>query len=237
MRGRDDRGGESLTPGSGGAPPAPSATLLAALGDLKPVRTRVPARAVALLAMAGLAAAAAGPLVAGLRRDLGALPAIWVVAAAAAWLAGLLAAVLAAAWPRRGEVLPDASRAARAAVAVAAGLMALGLFATVDAPGHTVIPEHELGRFGHLWWHCTKFSLTLVLPLLVVGGLVLRRLFPMGGARIGAALGAAAGAAAGLALHFSCPIGGGLHVGLAHAGGVALGALLGMVALPKVLRG
>ena len=57
------------------------------------------------------------------------------------------------------------------------------------------------------------FSLKLGLPLLVAGGLLLRRLFPMGGVRVAAALGALGGATAGLTLHFTCPIGGGLHVG------------------------
>jgi hypothetical protein len=74
------------------------------------------------------------------------------------------------------------------------------------------------------------------LPLMLTGALLLRRLFPIGSARIAAALGALGGATAGLVLHLSCPIGGALHVGLSHAGGVALGAALGMLLLPRLLR-
>jgi hypothetical protein len=207
-----------------GAPP-PGPQLAAALAELRPVRTRVPARAVALLLGASAAMVAAGVGAAGLREDLGALPAMWIAGVAVAWVAGLLVSVLAATWPRPGQVLPDPARAARVALLVAGGLMLLSLLASVEGPAgaSAADPAH----FGHLWWHCTKFSLKTLLPLLVVGGLVLRRLFPMGGVRIGAALGAAGGAAGA----------GALHVALAHAGGVAIGALLGMLALPRALRG
>ena len=138
--------------------------------------------------------------------------------------------------PRRGQVLPDTARAARTTMSVTALLMLLGLFVTVDAPGRTLLPANTLDAFTRHWWHCLSFSLELSLPLLVVGGLLMRRLFPMGGIKVAAALGAVGGAAAGLTLHFKCHIGGGLHVGLAHAGGVALGALLGMVLLGRLLR-
>jgi hypothetical protein len=37
-------------------------------------------------------------------------------------------------------------------------------------------------------------------------------------------------------LHFLCPLGGGLHVGLAHGGAVLAGALVAMAILPRVLR-
>ena len=119
---------------------------------------------------------------------------------------------------------------------MATALLALGLFATANAAGVTVVPENSWAAFASRWSHCTAFSLSAVVPLLLVGGLAQRHIFPVGGVRIAAALGAAAGAAAGLALHFVCPIGGGLHVGLAHAGGVTLGAGLGMLAPPRLLR-
>jgi hypothetical protein len=37
-------------------------------------------------------------------------------------------------------------------------------------------------------------------------------------------------------LLFICPVGGGLHVGLAHGGDVVIGALLGLLLLPRLLR-
>jgi hypothetical protein len=204
--------------------------------DLKPVRTRRPPVTALLLGLicAGLAG---GLLVlAPWRQDLGALPVPWVVGMAVAWATGLGVLLLTATLPRRGEVLPDPARAGRTTLAVAGLLILLGLLVTVDAPGATYVPARTPSAFAEHWWHCMLFSLKLDLPLLVAGGLLLRRLFPMGGVRVAAALGALGGATAGLTLHFTCPIGGGLHVGLAHAGGVAVGALLGMLLLPRLLR-
>ena len=47
---------------------------------------------------------------------------------------------------------------------------------------------------------------------------------------------AAAGTRSGLVLHGLCPYGGAAHVGLAHGGGVVIGALLGMLWLPLIAR-
>jgi hypothetical protein len=226
--------GPSLLP-AGDAPPA-GAGLLAAMQDLKPVKTRRPALAAALLALISLGVPAGFLLVTRLRPDLEALPMPWVAGMAAAWAMGLLAMLLTATLPRRGEVLPDTARAGRITVAVTSMLILLGLFATVDAPGHTNVPPGTASAFARYWWHCVSFSVKLGLPLLIAGGLLMRRLFPMGGIRVAAALGAVGGAAAGLTLHFKCNVGGALHVGLAHAGGVAVGALLGMLLLPRLLR-
>jgi hypothetical protein len=230
-------GGGPLTSAAEGGAPPPGAELLAAVGGMKPVRTRAPVRQLALIA----AVAAVFPVVTivrfGLRADLGALPPAWVGAMALAWAVGLAAMLLAALIPRRGEVLPDAGRAARFAVIVGTGLLLLGLFATVDAPGRTRIPETSWAAFTRAWWHCTSFSLKVIAPVLVVSALVMRRLFPVGHVKVAGAIGAAGGAAAGLTLHFICGLGGSLHVGFAHAGGVAVGALVGMLVLPRILRG
>jgi len=58
----------------------------------------------------------------------------------------------------------------------------------------------------------------------------------VGSWRVAAALGAAGGALGGLTLHFICGFGGGLHVGLAHAGAVVLGAGIGALVLSPFLR-
>lgn len=234
-RGREGDASGGLLPKDAQVPP-PGADLLATMQNLKPVRTRVPARAAVALTAACLVLPAVLLFSGGLREDLPGLPFAWVAGMALAWLTGLLAMLLTATLPRRGEVLPDTARAARTTAFVTASLILLGLLVTADAPGRTVMPENTFEAFGHLWWHCVSFSLMLSLPLLVVGGLLLRRLFPMGGLKVAAALGAVAGAAAGLTLHFQCDVGGGLHVGLAHAGGVVLGAVLGMLLLGRLLR-
>jgi hypothetical protein len=226
--------GPLMPPSETEAPP-PAPALLAAVQEMRPVRPRVPARAVLAVAAAALALPTFMLLGPGPRKDLAALPLAWVAAMGVCWAAGFLVVLLAATWPRRGEVLPDTARAGRAALLVGTCLLLLGLFATVDAPG-TTVPEATFAAFSHFWWHCTRFGLEASAPVLLVGGLVLRRLFPIGSAWAGAALGATGGAMAGLTLHFICPIGGGLHVGFAHAGNVAVGALLGMILLPRVLR-
>jgi hypothetical protein len=206
--------------------------LLAAVGDMRPVRLRVPWRSALVL----LAVGALFPIyvlaVRRLRGDLADLPPLWVAAAASWWGIAVAATLASAVAPRRGEVLPNAMQAGRAAVLAAVALVALGLFGTVDAPGKTLPPP----SFAWGWWHCTRFGLGVTGPLLLVAAFMLRRLHPLGARSIGAALGATGGALAGLALHFLCPYGGGAHVGLAHGGGVVLGAALGALLLGPFLR-
>src|SRR5687767_7575574 len=112
---------------SDSAVPAPAADLLAAIGDLRPVSTRRPARTVALLGLAVAVAILVCLLIRPVRRDLPALPVGWVAAVALAWVVALAMTLLAAARPRRGEVLPDTARAGRTAAAAAAALVLLGL--------------------------------------------------------------------------------------------------------------
>jgi hypothetical protein len=230
------RDGEAMSLRAATDVPPPPAALLAELEGMKPVRTRVPARTVAALGLLLAAIPVAALLAFGPRLDLAALPVAWVALVALAWAAGLAFTLLAAAWPPRGEVLPDTARAGRTALAVAAGLLLLGLGATIDAPGVTIVPERTWQAFAHSWWGCALFGVQAAVPTLIASALLLRRLFPIGATWAGAAVGAAGGAAAGLTLHFICPVGGGLHVGLAHGGGVVIGAALGLVVLPRFLR-
>jgi hypothetical protein len=198
---------------------------------MQPVRTRVPARTLVLVLAVGLV----WPVLAVLHRtraDLPFLPLAWVVVMALAWAAGVVAPLVAALLPRRGEVLADAGRAGRVAAACASILVLLGLVATVDAPGVTVMPP----SFAHGWWHCVSYALKVAAPVLIVSAVVLRRLHPVGSWRVAAALGAGGGALGGLTLHFICGYGGGLHVGLAHAGAVVVCAGIGALVLSPFLR-
>jgi hypothetical protein len=220
-----------------GVAPPPGPALLAAIEGMKPVPTRVPGRALAALLALGAAWAIGAVGLHGVRDDLPELPLLWVVGTALAWAAALTAVVVAVALPPKGEVLPDTARAGRVAVMATAGLLVLGLCVTADAPGETIMPKETFAGFGRAWWHCARFSLESLIPVLALGALMFRRAFPIGSYKVAAALGAAGGAAGGLALHFICPVGGGLHVGLAHAGGVAIGAIAGMLILGRWLRG
>jgi hypothetical protein len=205
------------------------------MGPVRPVRTRTPRLALALVVLAG----AAWPLYAVAmqpwRADLDALPWAWFLPVALLWLLGYVVPLTLALLPPKGQVLPDSGAAGRAALLASAGLMVLGLFA-VDAPGHTRLPADTWTDFSHWWWDHLLFSLKVVVPSLVVGGAVLARVMLVGSARLGAAVGAAGGALAGLTLHGLCPYGGVLHVALAHGGEVVLGAVLGAVTFPLVRR-
>lgn len=219
------------------APPAPpSPALLGAVKDMRPVRTRVPLRTLLVVA----AAAAVYPTVAvalyPLRRDLRALPPLWFAAVAVVWLAGFVLPLAAGLLPRAGQVLPDGARARRAAVLASLTLVLTGLLFTVDVPGVTILPATPWAGFRRLWWHCASFSLKVTIPAVVVASLLLRRLAAARLGYLGAAVGAAAGSLSGLTLHGLCPFGGALHVGLAHGGGVVIGAVLGALWLPLIAR-
>jgi hypothetical protein len=212
--------------------PPPAGALLASVATLAPVPTRVPLRALlGVVAVAGLfpvGLVAAVPL----RADLLMLPRAWLVGTGLFWLAGFVVPLALAFLPPRGQVLPDGARAGRAALLAVATLGLLGLLFTVDAPGHTLVPPTTwAGSFGP-WRHCIFFGLKLVVPFLVLSAFVLRRVAVVSVAGLGAAIGAAAGALAGLTLLGLCPYGGAVHVGLAHGGGVAIGATLGALWLP-----
>lgn len=216
--------------------PAPSGSLLAEVEDMRPVSTHVPWWTLLIVA----AASCVYPLVAlavyPLRRDLGALPVPWLIAVALAWLAGFVVPLTLALVPRSGQVLPDGARAGRAALLAALTLVLMGLVATRDAPGVTILPQATWSGFSRAWWGCVSFSIKVSIPAVLVAGLLMRRFAVARLGRLGAAVGAAAGALAGLVLHGLCPVGGALHVGLSHGGGVVIGGLLGALWLPIVVR-
>lgn len=217
-------------------PPPLDPAMLAMLERLEPVHTRRPWRAAAIVALLGALVPAAAIASFGVRRDLHALPLAWVIAMAIIWSGGAVAALVTAMVPRKGEVLPDSARAGRTAAVVMTTLIALGLIATMDAPPATLMPESSFAGFRRFYWGCTKASLEFAIPLMVIGGVLMRRLLPMGSARVATALGTAAGAIGGLTLHFICPVGGGLHAGLVHGGAVVIAAAIGFVFLPRLLR-
>ncbi len=206
--------------------PPPSPALAEAMRGLKPVATRRPLRSFAIAAARSLAWAAASLMVFPIRRDWPFLPRAWWFAAALVWLAGFVGTLGAALVPRRGSVVPDLARAGRFAAAAALGLIVFGLAATQNAPGHTLIPT---GAASSARWaaHCLATSLVLAAPPFLLGAWLLRRVVLIGAWRAGAAVGAAAGALGGLTLHLVCPVGGGVHVGLGHGGGVLAFALIG----------
>jgi hypothetical protein len=219
------------------APPPPaSAALRASIDAMKPVRTRVPLRTLLVVMAAACAYPVSAVAIYPLRQDLSALPAAWLIAVALVWLAGLSIPLALALLPGKRQVLPNAARAARVAVLAALTLVLTGLLFTVDAPGVTILPETRWAGFLPLWWHCVSFSLKATVPMLLVAAIALRRMTVVNLSYLGAAVGAAGGALSGLTLHGLCPYGGAAHVGLAHGGGVVIGAALGALWLPVLSR-
>jgi len=218
-----------------GAVPPPGDALLAEVAAMKPVRTRSPGRSLARLATAGLAVSAIAVAAGGVRHDLDALLAPWVLVLAVVFAAGAAAPLVLAVLPPRGAVLPDTARVGRAAGAVSILLLLVGFLAAPEAPGRTVMPTGA-AAFRMAWLHCAGMGMAVALPLVVLACFAMRRLLPVGETRVAAAIGATGGAFGALALLFACPMGGGLHVGLAHAGGVVLSAAAAALLLPRFLR-
>lgn len=235
----DDGGAEHALANATGLdapPPAPAPDLARAIEGMRPVRTRHRFGAIAAVALAGLV----WPVIALVhlphRRDLGSLPLAWVIAAAALWAAAFTASLTAALVPRRGDVLPAAGRASRIAAAAMLIVAAFALFASVDAPGASMHPEERGWSPLRACLHCIGFVFETAAMFLVAGLFALRRLVPVGGARVGLALGAAAGAMGGFVLHFICPFASTAHVVLGHVGGMALTAAAGALLAATVIR-
>lgn len=217
------------------APSAPpSSALLASVNAMRPVRMRVPLRTLLVVAAAAVVFPTVAIAIYPLRSDFGALPPLWFAAVAVVWLAGFILPLMAALLPRPGQVLPDGARARRTAILASLTLVLTGLLFTVDVPGVTILPATRWAGFGRLWWHCVSFSFKVTIPAVIVAAIALRKLVAAQLTRLGAAIGAAAGALSGLTLHGLCPYGGAEHVGLAHGGGVVVGALLGALWLPVI---
>jgi Negative regulator of sigma F len=243
MTGRD-RDGTDLPGGLQGdlggtldAPaPPPAPALLAAVGDMQPVRTRGRFTAFAAVAVAGAVAPLGLLVVRPWRADLDALPTAWVLGAAAVWFAAFAASLFAALVPARGDVLPAAGRASRVGLAALAVLAVFALVGSVQAPG--VSPRVPPGAWPMMvsCVRCIAVLLPIAAVLLLAGVVALRRVLPMGARRIGVALGAAGGALGGLALHLHCPMAETAHVVMGHVGGVALAALAGGLLLPALLE-
>lgn len=228
----DDR---ALPPGRVDPPP-PSQDLLNALQGMTPVRTRTRFGALAAVALVGLVVPALTLARHAFRLDLAALPLGWVVAAAALWSGAFVFALTAALVPRRGDVLPAPGNASRVGGAALAVLFTFALCATVQVPGVSLRPEDAHMTLLQSCVHCASFVLEVAVPILLVGLFVLRRLVPVGRARVGMALGAAGGALGGFVLHFICPLAGTAHVVLGHVGGTILAAAAGAMLLPALLR-
>jgi hypothetical protein len=213
-------------------PPPLGAALRTQLGQLGPVRTRTPARSLALLLGVGLLTPIAVRLIVGLRPDWAQLPALPRALCAVGWLALLVVPLALAVLPPRGQVLANHRRAGIAAMASIAAALLLVVLAPVGS--ETDVLGGGVGENLPLAWHCARSALLIALPLLAVGAWLLRRLVPVGAMRIGAALGAAGAAGGGLSLHLGCGYGGLHHLIMGHGGGFVLGVAAGAIVIAAI---
>ncbi|MEN9418793.1 MAG: hypothetical protein RI988_2413 [Pseudomonadota bacterium] len=169
---------------------------------------------------------------------LGAVPAR-DFATAAPWMkvayTGALALALGVAAFRAG--LPAAStRQPLVAAAAVCGLMAatgaVAWWAAATPQGRAAA---VLGADGS-WVGCAPKVALLALPAFAAAVLALRRLAPTRLRAAGALCGGAAGACGALAYAFSCPEASAAYVALWYSAGIALCALAGALAGPRLLR-
>ena len=215
------------------APPI-SPQLATRLGTMKRVRTRSRWGSFLVVLMIGLIWPAFTLLRNPLRRDLLALPPVWVALGAALWATGFLASLGAALIPARGDVLPSAGRGSRAGSAAMGVLFLFTALWTASAPGVSLRPEDVGSTLLQSSLGCGRYVLQVAAVVVLLGALTLRRVLPMGGRRMGMALGAAGGALGGLALHFLCPFALTSHVLVGHVGAMILAAAAGALLLPAL---
>ena len=167
-----------------------------------------------------------------LRIDLSALPG---VAFAERLLVLLLLAGMAtgvALAPGRRGLGSKVTLLAIAAVAVAP----LYTLVTNVAPLGTAVGDAAARALHPLGLPCALVAFAVGVVTLAAFGLALRRAVPAAPVNRAAALGGAAGAWAGVALFLQCPAKDALHLLVGHSLPVAGFALLGAIALPRLLR-
>jgi len=219
----------------GDAAPALSPELESELGALVPIKTRAPQRQLAGIVALSLMYASGLVALAGLRRDLGAMPLGHLIGFAALWLVSFAAITWLVIVPVRGQIMPRARLAAVVAGAAAAMLISGGLFLPRSAPGlstvYTPTVSAVVDHSGCLRWGLLGAALPILLAAFAVRGSV-----PVSSRFAAAALGASGGALGGLVLQFHCPITERFHVGLVHGGLVILAALVAVLAAQASAR-
>lgn len=212
--------------------PQTNDTLLDALAaDLRPVRPMRFAEGMALVGAAGAVTMfmVAGGL--GWRADIvaGQFHALWLFANGLFLVLGLATAstVVAMASPHVGQSLHGWKWAAATAVLLPATALILLAARTTPAPAEWISPTDR---------HCLAMGLGLGLLTATALTWWLRRGAPVSPARAGLLVGIASGSIGTLAFGFSCPSDGLYHVGIWHSAPIFVGALLGRLIIPRLVR-
>lgn len=127
---------------------------------------------------------------------------------------------------------------ARVIVLLGASLAVAPLYTlvTMVEPIGSPVGDAAASRLHPLGLPCALVAFVVGMLALAAFGLALRRAVPSAPVNRAAALGAAAGGWAGVALFLQCPAKNTLHLLVGHSLPVALFALLGAIALPRLLR-
>ncbi|HEX2674741.1 MAG TPA: NrsF family protein [Polyangiaceae bacterium] len=127
---------------------------------------------------------------------------------------------------------------ARAILLLGASLAVAPLYTLVTMvdPIGSPVGDAAARRLHPLGLPCALVAFAVGMLALGAFGLALRRAVPSAPVNRAAALGAAAGGWAGVALFLQCPAKNTLHLLVGHSIPVALFALLGAIALPRLLR-
>ncbi len=205
------------------------------LRDLRPVATRQPWRDAGLVLAAATIVVATLVGVLSLRRDLDALPVVWLVLYGTAWLGTLGLGAYLALVPRRGAVVPRWRLAGVVAAVAAVGFVVAGLVFARTTPQSLVYAPTLANHLGY-GASCVALGTFTAIGPFVLGALLLRGSLPVGARAAGAGLGAACGAAGGFMLHLHCPITHAYHLGFGHGGAVVLCALVGALILPLLAK-
>jgi len=199
--------------------------------DLRPVR---PMRFAEGMALVGAAGAVTMLMVAGTlgwRSDVvaGQFHAVWLFANGLFLVLGLASAstVVAMASPRVGQGLHGWKWAAAAAVLLPATALILLAARTISAPAEWISPIDR---------YCLAMGLGLGLLTATALTWWLRRGAPASPNRAGLLVGIASGSIGTLALGFSCSFDGLYHVGVWHSAPILVGALLGRLIIPRLVR-
>lgn len=195
--------------------------------ELRPVRPRRIARGWLLVGAGWLVAAALLLWWFGMRHDLGAMPAMSMLAF---WLVAAVA--VAAVWSALRMGLPGVGRDYSGWRWAGLAALALPLSALFVAMGDRHAAMQAVRDDGH----CLAVGL---LAGLGVGGALfawLRACAPTSPTRAGWVIGLAAGASGAAVTALHCPVDNIVHIALWHGGGVLLATLAGRLALPPLLR-
>ena len=121
--------------------------------------------------------------------------------------------------------------AAMLGVVPLAALLTLVPAATAHSHGADTLAEPLLW-----YWECAAYGLAAGLLVAFAAVMFLRRGAPVSLERAGWLTGLAAGALGSVAYGITCPLDGLHHVGIVHVAPVAIGAVLGRLVVPRLIR-